>query len=55
MGRGSIIEEFINDERKRFAQELLELGKLSEKEIARCTKLPLKTVAELADKILGKE
>lgn len=55
MGRGSIIEEFINDERKRFAQELLELGKLSEEEIARCTKLPLETVAELANKTLGKE
>lgn len=55
MGRGSIIEELINDERKRAAQELLENGKLSDEEIARCTKLSLEIVAELANKTLRKE
>lgn len=48
---GRVMEEMINDERKSIAIELLEIGKLSNEEVARCSKLSLEVVEELAKEL----
>lgn len=48
---GRVMEEMINDERKSFALDLLEIGKLSNEEIAKCSKLPLEVVEELSKEL----
>lgn len=52
---GRIMEELINDERRRIAHGLLEMEKLSIEEIAKCSQLPLEVVEELANNMIRKD